>query len=242
MRPWKLIVGAVAALALAGGFATWYFVFRDTSPDAVNIDRASQSITTADPRRVTTTSGGSGLSGTWKVDSSIGSFNDFTDSFVGYRVKEELAGIGAKTTTGRTPDVTGSLTINGTTTSNAGFTADLTTLKSDESFRDNALGDQAIETATFPTAKFKLTTPIDVGSVSPGQTVHVQAVGTLTLHGVTREITMPLDAKLQSNVIVVTGQLDVVFADYKIQQPHSFKVLSVESHGILEVQLFFTKA
>ena len=53
--------------------------------------------------------------GTWKVDTSIGSFADNTSSFVGYRVQEQLAGIGANKAVGRTPDVSGTLTLSGTT-------------------------------------------------------------------------------------------------------------------------------
>ena len=56
-----------------------------------------------------------GLDGGWKVDTALGSFSDFTSSFVGYRVQEQLASIGANTAVGRTPDVTGSFTISVTT-------------------------------------------------------------------------------------------------------------------------------
>ena len=47
--------------------------------------------------------------------------------FVGYRVEEELANVGAATAVGRTPDVTGSLTFAGSTVSAADFTANLST-------------------------------------------------------------------------------------------------------------------
>jgi hypothetical protein len=54
---------------------------------------------------------------------SIGSFSDFSDSFVGYGVKEQLAGIGPNTTVGRTPDVPGSLTLAGTTITDVASTS-----------------------------------------------------------------------------------------------------------------------
>jgi hypothetical protein len=66
-------------------------------------------------------SGGEGISGTWTVDPSIGSFSDFSGSFVGYRIDEQLAGIGANTAVGRTPNVTGSMTVDGTTVTVATF-------------------------------------------------------------------------------------------------------------------------
>jgi len=40
----------------------------------------------------------------------------------------------------------------------------------------------------------------------------------------------------------VVGSLPIVFADYDIQKPTSFAVLSVEDNGVMEFQLHFTKA
>ena len=53
----------------------------------------------------------SSLNGVWRVDSETGSFSfeESTGSFVGFRVKEELAKIGAVTAVGRTDQVTGEL-------------------------------------------------------------------------------------------------------------------------------------
>ena len=95
----------------------------------------------------------SALSGTWTVDTSIGSFADFTNSFVGYRVQEVLAQIGSTTAVGRTPDVTGTLTIDGTTLTAVEIEADLTTLESDSGMRDGQLRRQGLETSQFPRAR-----------------------------------------------------------------------------------------
>lgn len=240
-RKWWYIGGVwVLVLALAG-FGIWYFVFRDDSPPAVNIERATESLDTKGSGGGQASS--SSLDGTWKVDSSIGTFADFTSSFVGYRVQEELAGIGTNTAVGRTPDVSGSITIDGTKIPKAEFTADLSTLQSDESFRDDAIRHQAIETAKFPSATFKLTEPIKLDKIpAEGTKTSADATGTLTLHGVTKDVTIPLQAERTGDTIAVTGQLDLAFADYGIQKPNSFKVLSIDDHGILEVQLFFTKS
>ena len=240
MRRGWIIAGSLAtAVAVLAGVGVWYFVFRDTAPPKVNIESASKSVGSGDSG-TSTTGGGSGVDGVWAVDKSVGSFSDFTSAFVGYRVNEELAGVGAKTAFGRTPDVSGTLTIAGTSVTDAQFQVDLTTLQSDESQRDDQIHHQALETDRFPTAKFALTQPIDLGTIpTANQTIHVNAVGKLTLHGVTRDVTIPLDAKLVNNTIVVTGQLGITFADYQIEKPHSFKVLSIEDKGIMELQLFF---
>ncbi len=247
-------LGALVAL-IAVGVGVWYFVFRDTAPPAVDIDSAAESARQADggskdastSTTRATTSTASGLDGTWKVDNTIGDFNvgtnTFTSAFVGYRVKEELATVGAKTAYGRTPDVTGDLTIAGTTATAAQFTAQLTTLQSDDSRRDGQLRNQAIQTGQFPTASFTLTQPIDFGTIPTDEsTVSVNATGDLTLHGVTKPVTIPLDTKLVGDTIVVTSLFDITFADFGIQKPSSANVLSIEDKGQMEVQLFFTKS
>jgi polyisoprenoid-binding protein YceI len=236
-----LWIGVTAALVvvLAGGFAVWYFVFRDTSPPAADIERAARSVTTAGG---TTTNSGGSLDGTWTVSTSIGKFADFTSTYAGYRVKEELAGIGAKTAVGRTPDVTGTMTIAGTSATAVSIEVNMASLRSDESQRDDQMRMQGLETIRFPKALFTLTSPIQFGTLpADGVTVKVQASGTLQLHGVTKPVMIPLTAKVVSRVIVVTGQLDVAFADYNIRKPSSFKVLSIDDHGIMELQLFFTR-
>ena len=88
--------------------------------------------------------------------------------------------------------MTGTLTVDGTTITAAEFTADLTTLQSDEDRRDGQLGRQALETAQFPTATFVLTQPIELGEVpAEGATVEATATGDLTLHGVTKSVADP---------------------------------------------------
>lgn len=242
----KWIAAAAVAVAFAVvAFGVWYFVFRDDSPAAVTIDSASEALDDRngdDEGGRSSASSGSDVDGTWTVDASIGSFADFTSSFAGFRVQEELAGIGAKTAVGRTPAVTGEMTIDGTTITEAGFEVDMTTLTTDDSRRDGAIRVQALETSRFPTGSFTLTEPIDLGSIpAEGEEITVDAIGDLTLHGVTKEVTIPLTAKLQDGVIVVVGSLEIPFGDYSIDKPSAAAVLSVDDTGVMEIQLFLTK-
>ena len=185
---------------------------------------------------------GEGLDGTWNVDPSVGTFADFSSSFVGYRVDEELANVGAATAVGRTPDVSGSLTLDGSTITTVDITADLSTLQSDESRRDGQLKRQALETDTYPTATFSLTQPIDLGSApADGQVIQATATGDLTIHGVTKSVELPVEALLSGDVVTVTGSIDILFADYGISRPTSFAVLSIADHGTMEFQLQLTK-
>ena len=230
----------VAALA-AGAYGIWYLFLQPPGPAPV----ANATL----PPVPTTAAGTSsplpadGIEGAWKVDTSIGSFSDFSGSFVGYRVQEQLTTVGGNIAVGRTPNVSGAMTIEGTRVTATTITADLTTLESDDQRRDGQLGRQGIETNRFPNATFTLTSPIDLGSVpEDGKEISVTASGQLELHGVKKDVQIPLKARLSGSVIQVSGSLPVVWTDYEIQKPNSFLVLSIADQGTMELQLFFTKA
>ena len=240
-----LAVVALAALGAAGGLA--YLFLRAAPPPPVVLASASPATSQAAGTPGATLAPGSsqvaGAGGMWRVDTAIGSFSDFTASFVGYRVNETLAGNKANTAVGRTPEVIGTLVLDGSTITSVEISADLTQLVSDDSRRDGRLRDQAIETSQFPDATFKLTQPIDLGSVpTDGWTADVNATGELTLHGVTKTVVIPLHAALSGDVVTITGAIEIAFADYQIEKPTSFAVLSIEDHGTMELQLHFRRS
>jgi len=236
---WLAVAVLAAGVVAAGGL--WYVFFRASGPPPVALSSAGASagsVATLAPVGSASPAGtlSGGLDGTWSVDTSRG-------SFVGYRVQEQLAGIGGNTAVGQTTAVTGSLTISGTSVTDVEVTADLTALKSDDERRDGQLQQRGLETDTFPTATFKLTQPIDLGSVpADGQTITATATGQLTLHGVTKTVQVPLQARLSGNTIEVVGSVDILFSDYSIIAPTSFIALSVADHGTMELHLFFTHA
>jgi polyisoprenoid-binding protein YceI len=205
----------------------------------------AQSVTPSEPAAASVAPAGA-LDGTWSVDPTIGSFDyaadDFSGSWVGYRVQEELAGIGGTVAVGRTPDITGSITLAGTTLTAAELTADLTTLQSDESMRDGQLGRQGIQTDQFPTATFVLTQPIEMGAI-PEENVafSVTAVGDLTLHGVTKNVTIPLNAIRSGDIVGVSGSLTFTWADFGMEQPTSMRVVSLADDVTMELQVFFRR-
>jgi polyisoprenoid-binding protein YceI len=257
-RRGPLLAIAAIVIVAAAGIGLWYLFFRPAGPAPVSLGSttptaaASTSVAeassdpTIDPSPPASSSGGSetgGIAGTWTVDPTVGSFDDFSGSFVGYRVQEELASVGATEAVGRTPDVTGTLTVDGTTITTAEFTADLTTLQSDEGNRDRQLQRQGLETGTFPTATFALTQPIELESEpAEGATVDATAIGDMTIHGTTKSVEIAVQAKLQDGVVTVVGSLPVVFSDYGMDKPQAMIVLSVDDKGTMEFQLQFTKA
>jgi len=241
-RPWlKWVLGGALLIVVLAGVGVWWFLIRDDAPAAVNLDAAVGGVANTG---TTPAASGSGVAGTWAVDDKVGefSFEESTGTFVGFRVDEQLAGIGSTTAVGRTPAVTGTMTIDGTKVTAASIEADMTQLMTNNSRRDRPAR-AALGTSQFPTATFKLTAPIELGNAAAtGAKTSVTATGDLTIKGVTKNVQFPLQAPLTGDTIVVVGSLDVVFSDFGITAPTAPVVVSVEDHGQIELQLFFTRA
>ncbi len=252
-----LIVGGVVGLIAVVGIGAVIWFLTRSAPEEVSLESAVEDVrseTTAAPAEepsgddaettTTTTAAAAGIEGVWAVDTSIGefSFEDATSSFVGFRIKEELATIGATEAVGRTPTIEGQLTIEGTTVVEVTVTADMTDIVTETSRRDSRV-QSALSTGDFPNATFALTEPFDIGrELGDGDQFAVTAVGDLTITDVTKQIEIPLEAQVVGDVVVVVGSVDIVFADWNVEVPSAQVVLSVEDHGPLEMQLFFRRA
>jgi polyisoprenoid-binding protein YceI len=232
-------LGALAIVGVIGAGALYYFVIRNDSPDAVSIDSAINAVRQGTPGASNGASGDDrdrALAGTWRVVPGA-------NSFVGYRVQEELAGIGSATAVGRSNGVDGNLQFDGDKITAVQITADLTQLKSDKAPRDGQLRRQAIETDKFPTATFALSSPIEIKDVpEAGSKVTQDVKGKLTLHGVTRDVSLSVQGVIDNNQVIVVGSTQILFADYSIQKPQAQAVLGVEDKGVMEFQLVFAKA
>jgi len=226
-RPWKIvaIVAAAVVVLVVGGPFLYIHVFSSSAPAKLTIDNqvSSGTSTTLGPATAP-------LDGTWKVGSG---------SQAGYRVNEVLFG---QTTTavGRTSSVTGQMVIAGDQVSSATFTVDMTTMKSNKSQRDEQFQGRIMNTSQFPHATFTTTAPIALSPVpTNGVTIHPTATGNLTLHGVTKAVTVPLSARRSGNQIEVSGSIPVVFADYQIDNP-STGFVTTQDHGTVEFLLVMT--
>lgn len=240
-RRWVVPLGFVAAVVIvAVGGAVW-FLSGDT-PAEVDLEATAAAVTdgAAEPAAASP----SDIGGTWSVDTSVGDFTLdelTTATFVGFRVDEVLASIGSTTAVGRSPEVAGTITIDGTTLVDAEITADLTAIVSDESRREDSIQD-ALNTSTTPMASFVLTEPVELGNgAAAGDLVEVTATGDLTINGITNEVAIDLSAQSIDGMVLVTGTTDVVFADYDVQTPTSRIVVSAEDEGIVEIQLWFSR-
>jgi polyisoprenoid-binding protein YceI len=234
-----VVASVVVAAALVAGGVWWYL--RDDAPPPVDLQDAVASLDDGGDR--TDAAGAGGIEGDWVVDENGGEvdLDEARGSFVGFRIREQLAGIGAATAVGRTADVQGTVTIEGTTLTAAKVEVDMTRISTNDPRRDSRVSG-ALEVGRFPTATFELTSPVELGDgAADGEPISVRAAGDLTIHGVSRSVVFPLEAQLVDGTVVVVGSIDVVFADYDVEVPDSQIVLSVEDHGELELQLVLTK-
>lgn len=231
-----LLIGVpVVVVTIIAGVLLWWFVLRDDAPEEASLPDRPEIGTTAP------TSAGSAAApaqpatpdGTWSVQPG-------ELVFAGYRVDELFAGETIqKTAVGRSPAVAGSIAITAGQLTAASFQVDMTQLVSDSSRRDARMRTDGLQTDTFPSASFELAAPVAFGLAEVGATVEVEVGGALTLHGVTRPVAVPLQARWNGGTIDVAGSVRIVMADFQIRAPSIPNVVEVAPEGIMEFQLTF---
>ena len=221
----KIILGTSAAVVVVLGVTAAVagpVFYRDV---IVGAPAAAPSVSAAPADSTLDTSD---LSGDWAIG---------TGSTAGYRVDEVLNGTDV-TVVGTTEDVTGTITVDGSTLSAATVTVDVASIATDQPPRDSYFRDEAMQVSQFPDATFTLTQPIDAAVPASGEVATVDATGELTMHGVTQTVTVPLQAALSGDGVQVSGSIPVTFSDYGVEAP-SLGFVSVQDKGTVE---FLVKA
>lgn len=211
---------------------------QDSAPDVTTGDESAQADSAeAD---VTQTDEAAQSEDATDVDDGTQLWITTEGSEVGYRVSEVLFGIDTEGV-GRTEDVTGSVTLIDTTMTEAEFTVDVASMKSDDGRRDGQFRGRIMETQTFPTASFTLTSPIDLGvTATEGATLDTTISGELTMHGVTNPVSFEIAAKIEGNRLGVIGTIPITFVDYDIVDP-SITGITVKPEGVIEFVLVFSR-
>ncbi len=229
------LIAIPVLIALAFGAILVYANVINDPPDRLSEAQLSERVASAASSPSTDGTDppvGISVHGTWNVTDA---------SEFGYRVEEVLFGINT-TAAGRSNQITGSMTIDGTTVTDASFTVDVGSITSDESRRDSQFRGRIMEVDQFPDATFTLGAPIEFSGVpAAGQQITASAIGDLTLHGVTRPVTFDVTAEAGDNRIGVLGNIPVRFADYDIDNP-SIGGVTTEDNGLLEFILVFEPA
>src|ERR1700716_4148396 len=228
------VLGGGLLLGAAGIGIVYFVVFAGSSPQKLAL--SSPTPTTSGSASSSASTAGAG---TWTVTSG---------SQAGYRVREQLASLPAPSdAVGRTSAVTGTLTLaqaaSGYSVTVANFSVDVSKLTSDQSRRDQRIHSQGLESDRYPTATFKLTSPIalstDAGS---GTMIHVSATGDLTIHGVTKSVTIPIDARLTGSKIELVGSITFPFRQFGMTPPRIGGFVSVQDNATMGVQVMLGRA
>ncbi|MBF0688200.1 MAG: YceI family protein [Cellulomonas sp.] len=205
-----VVLGVVAAVVGPGLYADWGNSRADAAPTL-------EASAAADPVQAT--------DGTWTVTDG---------SFAGYRLEEVLRGQDV-TVTGRTEQVTGTVTVEDGSLTAGEIEVDMASIATDQPPRDTYFRDQAVQVRDFPTATFTLTEPADLGD---GAT-DVQLTGDLTIRDVTQQVTVDAQVAASGDTVQVVGSVPVAFADFGIEAP-SLGFVTVEDTGAVEFDLRLT--
>jgi len=231
-RKWLIwLLGGLAVVVLAAVVVPFVYInfIRDDAPAPLSIDDVPAQTTAPGQTSATTVDPpGDALDGTYTVAAG---------TQAGYRAKEILFGQDADAA-GRTSDVTGSAVIAGNTVSKADFTVDMTTVASDQSRRDNQFQGRIMDTASFPTATFELTKPIELSSTPDlNEEIKATATGDFTLRGTTKSVTFEVTASRKgADTIAVQGSVPIVWSEWGIPEP-SFGPAQVADNGEIEFLL-----
>jgi polyisoprenoid-binding protein YceI len=226
LRWWLLGSLVVLVVMVVGG--TWLYinVIEGPAPAPLGLKSAASSSPAS-------ASAADSVAGTWRVASG---------SVVGYRVNEVLAGQN-NVAVGRTSDITGSLSVSGSTARAASFSVPMDTIKSDQSGRDAQFNGRIMETSTYPRGTLTLTSPIALGALPAAGVIRTyHATADLTLHGHTRKVTFPLSAERTAAGIEVSGSIPIVFADWDIGNPSFAGFVTTQNHGLLEFLIKFSRS
>jgi polyisoprenoid-binding protein YceI len=235
MRKRLIIAGAaVAAVVVLAGTGAYVYFFSGlrSSPSALGL-----SATTPSASASTGT-----LVGKWTVT---------TGSLAGYRVNELFVGQTSKhAAVARTSTVSGSLTVSGDASgyqvSAITITAVLTNLHSvdsvagrDVSQRDGFVA-RSMNLQQFPNATF-IASSVIVAASTAGQPVDITLPGTLTIHGVTKNVTATAKAQENGGKVEVAGSVAIDMTDYGVTPP-SVPFTTVDSQVTIEFDIFLTES
>lgn len=122
------------------------------------------------------------------------------------------------------------------------FTVDVASFNTGIDLRDEHFRDNFLHTADYPKSTFKLVKIVKASksTVKSGESVDIEAEGTLTLHGVSRKekVTATVTylegnedtkAVMAGNIVVLKASFRIALADYKIPRPQML-VLKVGEH------------
>lgn len=218
-------------LAACGGAA---------APSSTVAPTATLAATTATPTPSASATTTTTTTGTWTVSNT---------SKATVRVREQLVGVNLPSdavlvATGATGTFV--LKDDGTFSSDAKISFDLTTLASDNRNRDDFVKSDTLQTRQFPKAEFvpTRTTGLTLPMPASGEFTF-KLTGQITIHGKTKEVTFDVQAKRTGNELTATATAAPAwkFADFGMTAPSvPFRVVSIVDEIRVVVDLVATVA
>jgi polyisoprenoid-binding protein YceI len=227
MRRRTIVLLAVggSAVALVGAAYGYLVVSSSDAPERASLPAAPRTVTGGPAR----------ADGEWTVAA-------LPSNFVGYRIRERLGPVAAPSdAVGRTREVSGSAAIGAGALTTLDIRIDPATLASNSARRDGFVRDAALDTATFPTAEFRLREPVELGAPTRGQVVRMSVPGRLTLRGETRPARFRVAARWNGPTIQAAGSARIERADFGIDVS-SRAGFNIDEQGTIEFELTFAPA
>lgn len=168
-------------------------------------------------------------------------------SEISYRLRHHVPNMNAPLeSVGRTEAIEGEMTVDyrrgSYVITDLSVEVDMEKLVGDATSQGLALYTQSLEPERFPMATFVGKTPIIVPQPQTGSdTVAFYFEGALTAHGITRQVSIPVQAVLDDKRVEAQGSLLFPMADFGITPPTPSDV-TVEPNGTLEFRLLLEKA
>jgi len=109
--------------------------------------------------------------------------------------------------------------------------------------RDERIRTIGLQSDTYPTATFKLTTPISLPADAQGiSAASVSATGVLTIHGTSKTVTIPLELRVTGSALEAVGSLTFPWGEFGMTAPSVGGFVNVTNKATMEFDLHLRRA
>jgi hypothetical protein len=116
-------------------------------------------------------------------------------------------------------------------------------LASDRSMRDQRIHTIGLQSDQYPTATFKLSTPLTLpASALRGGVVRVLATGVFNIHGTSRRETVPLEASVSRSAIQVVGSITFPWSEFNMTAPSVGGFVNATDRATMEFNLHLQRS
>ena len=125
----------------------------------------------------------------------------------------------------------------------ASFVVAVDTLRSNEAMRDEHIQTIGLQSATYPTATFVLSSPVKLpASALSGDVFHAAVTGVFTIHGTSKRLTIPVEMRLTGSAIEAVGSLTFPWGEFGMTAPSVGGFVNVSSTATMEFDLDLARA